>query len=256
MKYTQNQYIVLSKKAIAKNIFDMEINAKDIAEVAQAGQFVHVLAKGFALRRPISLAEINKNAGTIRIIFEAKGDGTKEIADTKIGESIDVLGPLGHGFSILDTSKKAICVGGGIGVPPMLPLAQIYGKNGTVISGFRNSSLVILQDDFSKTGCDNILCTDDGSAGIKGFVTQSLEEKIIFSRPDIIYACGPKVMLKAVAEIAKKYDIKCEISLEERMGCGIGACLVCACKTQKNGEEKMSHVCKDGPVFDAKEVMF
>ena len=125
-----------------------------------------------------------------------------------------------------------------------------------VITGFRNAAAVILQDDFKAAGCETILCTDDGSAGIHGFVTTALEEYLQSGKADIIYACGPTPMLKAVAAAADRLGIRCEVSLEQRMACGVGACLGCACKIERGGEEKFLHVCKDGPVFDAKEVRF
>lgn len=138
----------------------------------------------------------------------------------------------------------------------MLPLAGIYGKKAVAISGFRNASAVILQEDFAGTGAETILCTDDGSAGIHGFVTQPLEDLVKSGEIDAVFACGPAPMLKNVAAICSKNNIFCEISLEERMACGIGACLGCACKTKRNDEEYFAHVCKDGPVFNAEEVLW
>lgn len=256
MKYTQGKYLIVDKKAIAKNVFDFEISCKDVCEIAQCGQFVHIAVDGFSLRRPISICDINREKGTMRIVFEVRGKGTDKISQLRKGDLIDMIAPLGKGFSILEKGKKAICIGGGIGTPPMLSVAKEYGENATVISGFRNSAIAILQDDFKAQGNNTILCTDDGSAGKKGFVTDALKECLENEKPDIIYACGPNVMLKAVAEIARDNGIYCEVSLEERMGCGVGACLVCACKTVKNGEEYFAHVCKDGPVFSSEEVVF
>lgn len=257
MRYTQGKYQIVQKQAIAKGIFDMTILCKEVAEIAKAGQFVNIFAEGHTLRRPISIASINKEKGTIRIVFEVRGKGTEEISKKNVNEMIDMLGPLGgRGFKLLETDKKAVCIGGGIGTPPMLALAEYYGKSATVISGFRNSSIAILQKDFADTGANTILCTDDGSAGKKGFVTDALKEYIANEKPDIIYACGAKPMLKAIVMIAEENDIETQVSLEERMGCGVGACLVCACKTVRNGEEYMAHVCQDGPVFDSKEVIW
>lgn len=257
MRYTQGKYPIIKKQAIAAGIFDLTILCKEIAEIAVAGQFVHVLAVGHSLRRPISIASINNEKGTIRIIFEVRGKGTGEISKLNEGELIDMVAPLGgRGFKLLEPDKKAICIGGGIGTPPMLALAEYYGKNATMISGFRNSSIAILQKDFLSTGANAILCTDDGSAGRKGFVTDTLKECLINEKPDIIYACGPHQMLKAIVAIADENKIMTQVSMEERMGCGVGACLVCACKTVRNGEEYMAHVCQDGPVFDSKEVIW
>lgn len=256
MKYTQGKYQVVSKNALAKDIYSIEILCPEIADVAKPGQFVHILPSGCTLRRPISICGINREKGTLRIVFIVKGDGTKEIAKLNEGELIDMLAPLGHGFTIDDSYKKIVLVGGGIGNPPMLPLAEIYGERAVVISGFRSADAVVLQDDFKKTGAETILCTDDGTAGRKCFVTEPLRELLENGDVDAVYTCGPTPMLKNIAAIAEEYGVYCEVSLEERMGCGIGACLVCACKTKKDGEEHHAHVCKNGPVFDSKEVVW
>ncbi len=256
MEYMQALCPVISKKVIAKNIFDFTIKSKEVVDVAKAGQFVHILAKGHTLRRPISIADINKENSTLRVVFEVRGNGTKEIANVNEGENLDILAPLGRGFTLLDKDKKVILIGGGIGTPPMLPLAKYYGENATVISGFRTSSIAILGEEFDKCAGKNILCTDDGSAGVKGFVTTALEEILATEKPDMIYTCGPTPMLRAIAKIAEEKGVNCEVSLEERMGCGVGACLVCACKTRKNDKEIMSHVCKDGPVYNSLEVVW
>lgn len=254
--YTQGLYPITAKKAIAKGMFDMTILCPDIAKGTQAGQFVQVSAEGFFLRRPISICEADKEKGTLRIVFEVRGKGTEKLSSLGVGSNIDMIAPLGKGFTVLPEGSKAVCIGGGIGTPPMLSIAKHYGENATVISGFRNSSVAILQDDFKNIGARTVLYTDDGSAGIKGFVTDALKTELDRSTPDIIYACGPMPMLKGIAAIANEKGIKCEVSLEQRMACGVGACLVCVCRTVKDGKEIFSHVCKDGPVFDSKEVAF
>jgi len=256
MKYTQGSYIITEKMAIARNIYSFTISCPEVAEAAVPGQFVHIRAKGFTLRRPISICGIDKEKGTLRIVFEIRGQGTEEIAKLNKGDLIDMLAPLGHGFTVKHGAEKVILIGGGIGTPPMLPLAKIYGEKAAVISGFRNSSAAILQDDFKAAGAEVILCTDDGSAGIHGFVTQPLKELAEKGGISAVYACGPMPMLKGVAAICKENGIFCEISLEERMACGIGACLGCACRTKRNDEEYFAHVCKDGPVFNAEEVLW
>ena len=257
MKYTQGLYPIISKKSIAAEIYDMTILCPDVADAAQCGQFVNIKADGFMLRRPISICGIDKEKGTLRIIFEVRGKGTKALSQLSEGQMIDIVAPLGgRGFTLLDKSKKAVIIGGGIGNPPMLPIAEHYGENSVVISGFRNAAAVILQNDFSKTGAETILCTDDGSAGRKGFVTDALNNVLSTEKPDIIYACGPSVMLKKIIATAKEYGVRCEVSLEERMGCGVGGCLVCVCRTIRDGDEYYAHVCKDGPVFNAEEVLF
>ncbi|MBR4554723.1 MAG: dihydroorotate dehydrogenase electron transfer subunit [Ruminococcus sp.] len=252
--YKQGLYPIIRKTASAKGIFDITVLCPEVAELAQPGQFAQLLAPGFFLRRPISICGIDKSAGTIRMVFEVRGKGTEELSRLNEGDNIDMIAPLGTGFGTAEGS--AVCVGGGIGVPPMLGIASLYGERATVITGFRNAAAVILQEDFAAAGCETVLCTDDGSAGIHGFVTTALDEHLKSKKTDIIYACGPMPMLKAVAGLADSYGVRCEVSLEQRMACGVGACLGCAVVTEKNGKVTYKHVCKDGPVFDAKEVRF
>ena len=256
MKFTQGQYVIASKTTLAKEIYDMTILCPEVAQIAQAGQFVNIKADGFMLRRPISICGIDRKKGTIRIVFEVRGDGTKALSQLPEGGLIDIVAPLGgRGFD-LEKGKTAVIIGGGIGNPPMLAVAEKFGSDATVISGFRNAAAVILQQDFAATGAKTVLCTDDGSAGVKGFVTDALKNEIAEKKPDVIYACGPNIMLRKIIEIAQQNNIQCQVSLEERMGCGIGACLVCACRTIRDGKEYYAHVCKDGPVFNAEEVLF
>ena len=256
MSYQQGLYPVLSKVNLARNIYDVVIHCPTIAQEARPGQFVHIRIPAHILRRPISIAEINAEEGNIRIIYEIRGEGTKILADMKAGDMIDVLGSLGHGYTMLDSGRKCVVVGGGIGVPPLLAVARHYGSNASAIIGFRNAQAAFLENDFKKAGASVTLCTDDGSMGRKGFVTSGLEELLQSDTPDIICACGPTIMLKKVVEIAQRYGIPSEISLEERMACGVGACLGCACKINRDGKEIFLHVCKDGPVFSGEEVVF
>ena len=247
------KYRIVRKETLAKECFRFVIRCPDIAKKAQAGQFAHVRADGFFLRRPISICEIDREAGTVTLVFEVRGEGTKALSELREGDTVDMLAPLGNGFSLLP-EKKVILVGGGIGTPPMLECAKFYGKAAVVITGFRSASAVILQDDFKRTGAETLLCTDDGTAGEKGFVTEPLRRVLERGGIDMVCACGPNGMLKGVVSLAKEFKVPCEVSLEERMGCGVGACLVCACKSVKDGEESYARVCKDGPVFKAEEV--
>ena len=143
-------------------------------------------AEGFFLRRPISICDINKDKGTIRLVFEVRGHGTDKISELNKGDIVDIIAPLGNGFKVLEKGKKAVCIGGGIGTPPMVGIAKEYGENATVISGFRNAAAVILQEDFKAMGCDVQLCTDDGSAGRKGFVTDALLDVLKSEKPDMV----------------------------------------------------------------------
>lgn len=239
------------------NLCDVFIQAPQMAAVAKAGQFLHVRVPGFTLRRPISISEVDKENGTLRMLFDIRGQGTKALYKIDVGDELDIMGPLGNGFTLIAPQEKVVVVGGGIGVPPLLQLAMHYGKNTTAILGFRDKDKIILTADFERVGAEIRLATDDGSAGKKGFVTDLLKKRLDEDKPAIVYACGPTVMLRAVASLCKENGVRCQISMEERMGCGVGACLVCACKT-KNAQGKIgyAHVCKNGPVFEAEEVVF
>lgn len=257
MKYTQGKYRIIKKSAIAKEMYSLVIECPEVAAIAQPGQFVHIRVDGFTLRRPISICGIDRDKGTLRIVFEIRGEGTAELSKLNEGSLIDMLAPLGHGFTVNPEFKKVVLIGGGIGTPPMLPLAEIYGEKATVITGFRSADAVILQEDFKKTGAETILCTDDGSLGVHDFVTEPFEALVNMGDVDAVYACGPILMLKNISVLCNERCVDfCEISLEERMACGIGACLGCACRTKRNDEEYFAHVCKDGPVFNAEEVLW
>ncbi|MFA9380277.1 MAG: dihydroorotate dehydrogenase electron transfer subunit [Acetanaerobacterium sp.] len=256
MNYMQGVYQIYSCERLTGTTYSFVVRCEKIAGAAKAGQFAHVRIPGFMLRRPISICEVLRDIGCIRLVFDIRGAGTQTLAHCEAGCDVDLLAPLGNGFDLLDGDKKAIVIGGGIGVPPLLEIAKHYGKNACAVMGFKNAEAVILQEDFAAAGSIIRLCTDDGSMGEKGFVTPLLERELKAQKTDIIYACGPRPMLKAVQELAARYGVRCQLSLEERMACGVGACLGCACKTKKNGVEGYSHVCKDGPVFEAEEVVF
>lgn len=229
------------------------IEAGEIAEQAAAGQFIHIkCGEGNLLRRPISIANIENNLLTM--VVEARGEGTKWLLGVRPGEKLDILGPLGKGFDL--SGKRILAIGGGIGVPPMLFASRSAKGAVTAILGFRDRTGIIMADEFQRECVSTIISTDDGSFGEQGPVTLPLKRLLEAGGFDAVLACGPKPMLKAVAELCREAHVPCQVSMEERMGCGIGACLVCACKTQKDGQEKMSHVCKDGPVFDAGEVVW
>jgi len=245
---------VIQNKEIANNIFDMLIECEG-ADSFAPGQFVNVLCEGgdALLRRPISICDAYDNI--LRIIYEVKGKGTALLSEYRIGQTVDMLAPLGNGFTLNKEAENPVIIGGGIGTYPLLMLAKQL-NNPQVFLGCRNKSLVTLIEDFEKISTLHI-STDDGSYGHCGLITELACEYIQQNGTQIIYSCGPKPMLKAVKAIAMQFNIPCQISMEERMGCGIGACLVCACKTAaENGDYKYSHVCKDGPVFDASEVIF
>ena len=240
---------IISKNEISNGIFDVLVK---FAESAQPGQFIHVLCgDGVLLRRPISICDCGK--GWLRFIFAVRGEGTNLLSHKKEGDMLDILGPLGMGF---DVSKKgegtAILIGGGIGIYPLINLAKALGNDTEAILGFRNKDLIVLEDEFNKICNETHIATDDGSYGFHGLVTDVLLEQIKAKNVTSIYACGPMPMMKEIKKIALENNIHCQLSLEERMGCGIGACAVCVCKIK--GE--YSKVCQNGPVYNAKEVDF
>jgi len=244
---------VIKNEKIAEGIFAISITGEGLALKARPGQFLHIKCGGERLlRRPFGICNVQGNA--LDFVFEVKGGGTAWLSTVKPGQKLDVLGPLGNGFSFPD--GRIIVVGGGLGSPPMLFAARSVKGGVTAILGFRELGRVILVKEFSSV-CDKVyLTTDDGSAGQCGQVTGPLEELLSKGGFDAVLACGQLVMQRAVAEVCESYGVPCQVSLEERMGCGVGACLVCACATVRGGLEQMSRVCLDGPVFDAREVVW
>lgn len=243
---------IYSQEQLAGDVFSMWIETKDIATHAKPGQFISVYSNDGSriLPRPISICEIDGNK--IRMVYRTVGAGTKEFSGYKAGMTIDVLGPLGNGYTT--DNRKALLFGGGIGVPPMLELAKRLDCEKTIVLGYRDE--LFLNTEFEKVG-KVYIATEDGSCGTKGNVMNVVEEYDL--KADVIYACGPKPMLRAIKEFAEKNNIEAFISLEEKMACGVGACLACVCKTKDVDEHSHVHnarICKDGPVFNAKEVEF
>lgn len=253
MSFFCGKYPIIEKRTLAKGIYSVVIDAPELANEAEAGQFANIGVSGFTLRRPISICEIDKERGTLRFAFEVRGKGTYALAQLSEGESLDVLAPLGRGFNIPE-GKKIIVVGGGIGVPPLLEISRETSSLCTAILGFRDYSRIILKDEFEEHGSKTVICTDDGSVGIHGLVSVPLEEELKSGEYALVCACGPEPMIRAVIKLCGEYGVPCQVSLEQRMGCGVGACVVCSCMTVRNGEEHYSRVCKDGPVFNAEEV--
>jgi len=261
---------ILSKKEVAPNIYLAKLKAPEISREALPGQFIHIKCSKDdypLLRRPISIHGIDKENGDICILFQIVGEGTKLLSQKAVGDDLDVLGPLGNGFSIYPESKKIMIIGGGIGVAPLLALSEEsmeQGKEVRVLIGALKRELVVGEKSFKVLGAKVDVTTDDGSYGYKGLVTDLLEEIITKGEwlPNQIFACGPKSMLKKIVEISQDSHIACQVSLEERMGCGIGACLGCVCKIKikdkKEDEFKYDYkrVCIDGPIFEGSEVVW
>lgn len=259
MPYNQKCKI-LKKEFLKDDICRMVIESKEIAKEAKPGQFLEIRVIDNIeplLRRPISIYNADENKGEVEFIFQLKGKGTNLLAERKEGELLDIMGPLGHGTFTFDNYKNIAIIGGGIGIFPLHELskrAKNAGVNSKIYIGFRNKELVILEDEFGKVCNELILATDDGSYARSGFAINFLKEDVAKNKPDCIYACGPLPMLKAVQTFAKEENIPCQISLEERMACGIGVCLGCAVKYVGKDDVNYKHVCKNGPVFDANDV--
>ncbi|MCF2643084.1 MAG: dihydroorotate dehydrogenase electron transfer subunit [Roseburia sp.] len=251
---TREIAVIESQTQLTDGIFSMWLHVPAIAKNAKAGQFVSVYCndKTKLLPRPISICEIEKEQGKIRLVYRVAGDGTKEFSTMQKGESLALVGPLGNGFP--KEKKKAFLIGGGIGIPPMLQLAKELDCEKQMILGFRDT--LFLMDEFKAQG-EVFVATEDGSFGTKGNVLDAIRENALTA--DIIYACGPTPMLRALKEYALEQKMECYISMEERMACGIGACLACVCKTkEKDAHSNVNNkrICKEGPVFRAEEVEF
>lgn len=246
---------VLSQREIAPDIYDMWIETS-LAEQAKPGQFIAVYPKAEStlLPRPISICETDKKGSRLRIVYRIAGKGTREFSGYQQGDKVAVMGTLGNGFPLKKAEgKRALLLGGGIGIPPMLQLAKELTGVKQLVAGYRDGKL-FLKEDLEKYA-DFYVATEDGSVGTKGNVMDAIQKDQL--EADVIYACGPMPMLRAIKQYAEKKNIEAYISLEERMACGIGACLGCVCRTAK--KDAHSHVnnariCTDGPVFEAKEV--
>lgn len=249
------------QQEIAPQIFDMMIET-DLAAQAVPGQFICVYTKDKSklLPRPISICEVDKDNSMLRIVYRVAGEGTKEFAGYHAGETIDILGTLGNGFPVEEgKGKKVFLMGGGIGIPPMVQLAkELNAQNGgkqdiRTIVGYRDAQ-TFLKEDLEKYS-EVYIATEDGSVGTKGNVMNAIEENAL--EADVIFACGPMPMLRAIKKYAEEKNITAYISLEEHMACGVGACLGCVVKTKEvdhHSHVNNARICTDGPVFEAKEV--
>ena len=254
---TKESLKIVSQEEIGKNIFSMWLQADHMAANAKPGQFLSLYTRDGSklLPRPISICEIDRENGRIRLVYRVTGKNTGTEAFSRLhpGVTIETLGPLGNGFPLKEAEgKKVFLIGGGIGIPPMLETAKELNADKTAVLGYRDE--LFLKDEFEKYA-DVYVATEDGSAGTRGNVLDAIRENAL--KADVIFACGPTPMLRALKNFAEENNITCWISMEERMACGIGACLACVCKSKEVDDHSHVHnkrVCKDGPVFLSTEV--
>lgn len=245
---------IIEQKEIADGIYSIRLHCPEVVKAARAGQFVSVYSKDKSrlLPRPISICELDREHGVFRMVYRVAGEGTRELSQAVAGDRVRIMGPLGNGYG--HKGGCAMVIGGGIGIPPMLELAKSIGQDVTAVLGYRDQQF--LREDFEKIA-KVYVSTEDGSDGTRGNVINAIEENRL--QADVIYACGPTPMLRGVKDYALKQGIPCYVSLEERMGCGIGACLACVCKSKEVDAHTNVHnkrICKEGPVFDVREVEF
>lgn len=235
---------ILSNRNIARSVYEMRLKAE--TDDIHPGQFVDIALPGRYLRRPISVCQAKD--GVLTLIYKAVGHGTEQMSHMQAGEKLDILLPAGNGYDLTRAGGYPLLVGGGVGVPPLYMLAEKLSKKShvTVILGFNAKDEIFYEQEFRKLGCEVIVCTADGSCGIKGFVTDGLK---MVKQYSYVYACGPAVMLKNIDSMLESDG---EYSMEERMGCGFGVCLGCTIVTREGAKR----VCADGPVFDRKVLVW
>ena len=248
---------IVSQECIASDIYSMWLQTDKIAKNAVPGQFVSLYTRDGSklLPRPISLCEIDREKGQLRLVYRVTGKntGTEMFSKCHAGVPIETMGPLGNGFPLSEVKgKRVFLIGGGIGIPPMLQTAKEMEAEAVAVLGYRDE--LFLNEEFEKY-CPVYVATEDGSAGTKGNVMDAIRENNL--EADAIFACGPTPMLRAIKAYAEEKNIPCWISMEERMACGIGACLGCVCQSKEVDSHSHVHnkrVCKDGPVFLSTEV--
>ncbi len=282
---------ILSNEEAAPGIFRMGVAVWERIQSACPGQFVHIRCSSAfdpLLRRPLSIHGINSKE--VKLLYKVIGKGTKLLSEKKAGEKLDIIGPLGHGFHVEPSPELVMIVAGGMGIAPLLFLAQTLrnmkaaaaapdsirghpaqagdagnskakrfaaGKDIRILVGARTGECILCEEEFKKQGFPVEVTTDDGSCGKKGVVSSLFKEFLKRETPAMVYACGPAALLKEVADTCGNYNLPCQVSLENRMACGVGACLGCAIKTkEKNGSIIYKRVCKDGPVFDANTIVW
>ena len=240
----QSIFTILENTALTRDVYRMVLEG-DTSAITAPGQFVNIQLSGKFLRRPISVCDYD--AETLTIVYKVVGSGTEQMSEMEKGTELDILTGLGNGYDLTLTGDKPLLIGGGVGVPPMYNLAKVLksqGKDVTVILGFNPQSEIFYEEEFKALGCTVLVTTVDGSYGIKGFVTDAMNMDYTY-----FYTCGPEPMLKAVY---KATNTSGQMSFEERMGCGFGACMGCSCKTLTG----YKRICKEGPVMKKEEILW
>lgn len=258
IKDKQKAYVISSDELISGKLYSLLLHAPEIAAQTRPGQLVHIAVGGgdsaFSLRRPFSVAYTEGD--TLCVRYNVVGKGTEWLSTVKSGDTLDLLGPVGNGWDVSSDEKILLC-GGGTGIYSLLGASKRLGARAKALLGFRTSALVNSTCDFERFGSAVSVITDDGSSGRRGFVTDLLEEELRTGEWDKVFTCGPHIMMKNVAKIATDRKVPVYVSLEEHMGCGIGACMACVCKMVRgSGGEEYRRVCVDGPVFNASEVIW
>ncbi len=241
----QSLFTILSNTPLTDSVYQMVLSG-DTSAITAPGQFVNIQLDGMFLRRPISVCDYNEE--TLTIVYKVVGKGTGAMSKMVPGTQLDILTGLGNGYDLTLSGDRPVLLGGGVGVPPMYNLARklkAQGKDVSVILGFNTRSEIFYEDKFRELGCQVTVATADGSYGVKGFVTTPLEAMDY----TYFYTCGPEPMLKAVYRVSKTSG---QMSFEERMGCGFGACMGCSCKTLTG----YKRICKDGPVMKKEEILW
>lgn len=255
-----SQYEVIANQPLATGIFSMVVRAAGDLPAVLPGQFGHIKVPGsdaLLLRRPISFNRVDRETRTLEMVYQVKGEGTQRLSTLQPGAAIDMLAPLGRPFAVEPRVRKAAIVGGGIGAAPLMMLLEAYPDVAfDTFLGFRSREFAYQLEEFQALSRRLILCSDDGTLGEQGFVTDALAQAMAAEAYDCVYACGPTPMLRSLQKVMAGNDVPCLVSLEERMGCGHGACLVCNCKIKKGDEWHYRRVCADGPVFPLREVDF
>ena len=252
---------ILQKEQLTKDIYYFNIQLAQAMKKIKAGQFINVQVPNrpdMILKRPFGIIDYDYDENSVSFAVQERGEGTKALCAAKAGDKLDVMMPLGNGFQIDDDVKKIALVGGGIGVFPLLSVLKKHGEKEIYsFLGYKNKESVVFAGRFERRSTKTFISSDDGSIGEKGFITDRVAAHIGSINPDLVLACGPTAMFKSLKKVMANYPgIVTNVSLEERMGCGFGACLACVCETNKNGLKHYDRVCKEGPVFNLNEVVF